>query len=120
MLLVPCETGRRRRPSAGLLGGLWEFPEWEHATDPTRATALDEVDHVFSHFRATYRPFVTETLGVEVAAGLPPSALGPEGADPEEPRWLTLSEIEALPLPVAQRKIAVQVAEWLRAQRGRE
>ena len=110
----------RRRPSAGLLGGLWEFPEWEHETDPPRATPLDEVDHVFSHFRATYRPFVIETVGVEGAAGLPASALGPEGAGPEEPRWLTLDEIEALPLPVAQRKIAVQVADRLRAQRGSE
>jgi A/G-specific adenine glycosylase len=90
----------RRRPADGLLGGLWEFPEWEHDHDPPRAQALPEVEHVFSHFRATYRPFA-----VLIA--------GSEGPSTPSSTWVAIEDVGELALPVAQRKIAGHVGEWL-------
>jgi A/G-specific adenine glycosylase len=100
----------RRRPTDGLLGGLWEFPEWESGGVPPDLTPLEPVAHVFSHFRATYRPHLIEAT---VEALPPRSALGAEGAEPLEPRWIGVGELDALALPVAQRKIADQVREHL-------
>ncbi|HKK94428.1 MAG TPA: A/G-specific adenine glycosylase [Longimicrobiales bacterium] len=120
----------RRRPTDGLLGGMWEFPEWEHDHDPPRADALPEVGHVFSHFRATYRPFVMEVVpepstdrAADIAEDIPvrpplgSPLLGPDGAEPDEPRWIHSAEFGDLALPVAQRKIAGFVRDWL-AGRG--
>jgi A/G-specific adenine glycosylase len=95
----------RRRPTNGLLGGLWEFPEWEHDRAPPRADALGEVEHVFSHFRATYRPFALTITGSE--SPTPPSST-----------WVAIEDVDELALPVAQRKIAGQVEAWLAGRRG--
>jgi len=135
VVVVACVRGpdgwrvaMRRRPTDGLLGGMWEFPEWDHDRDPPRADALPEVAHTFSHFRATYRPFAMEAAG-EVASGTgdaaerpapspPRSRLGPEGAEPGEPRWIHPREFDDLALPVAQQKIAESVRRWLAARAG--
>jgi len=103
------QVAMRKRPTDGLLGGMWEFPEWEGTGDSAshhaEADPLPEVEHVFSHFRATYRPFVTE---VPDSADIPV-----EHSEQQERRWLFLPEIDQLPLPVAQQKIAVSLRGWL-------
>ena len=94
---------------------------------------LRPVKHAFSHLKALYRPLLTTLVGPDPIgseehpadpdhAALDPTegAVGPtEGSvDPDEglstngpaavgdsPRWVGPIEVEALPLPVAQRKI---------------
>jgi A/G-specific adenine glycosylase len=46
-----------RRPSKGLWGGLWVFPE-KRILDLRKATPLPVVDHAFTHFRLRARPLV--------------------------------------------------------------
>lgn len=103
-----------RRPSEGLLGGLWEFPQCEvgevEATREVQAAeaasavdlnswglecgtvlgALDDVFHVFTHLRATYRSSVVLASG---------------GRESDGARWLSLRDLTAHVLPVAQRRI---------------
>jgi A/G-specific adenine glycosylase len=45
-----------RRPSKGVWGGLWSFPEREDA----RGRELPTIDHGFTHFRLRIRPFLLE------------------------------------------------------------
>ena len=92
-----------QRPPTGLLAGLWEFPATQNdatafAAELTGFTlepiSLKTVTHTFSHFRAHYRvhyarlPDVSET----------PRDLAF--------RWLHASDLDALALPAAQRRIA--------------
>lgn len=119
-----------RRPREGLLGGMWEFPAVEvahgvepeapvagpagrrartvadgaagaagaHAARPMRVAEtaagtvveLPAVTHRFSHFTAVYRPRRVEVAAERGEAG----------------RWVTLSELAELALPVAQQRIA--------------
>ncbi len=107
----------RRRPFDGLLGGLWEFPEWEHDADPPLAVTLPEVEHAFSHFRATYRPFLVVARGAAEGCGAA-ELHGTGEVSTGEPRWLPARQIDALALPVAQRRIAESVLDWLGRQSG--
>jgi hypothetical protein len=61
---------------------------------------LEEVPHAFSHLRIRYCPVVL-TLGASREGE------GPEG------RWATWKEMDELPFPVAQRKIAGAVRDAL-------
>jgi A/G-specific adenine glycosylase len=125
-----------RRPQEGLLGGMWEFPaaeieagedleqdSLEHAlaqgwravaegmgvTLPTRSAhrcVLPEVRHAFTHLKAVYRPM----LAMEVQDTAGSVATGPEfrGRRAEqERRWIAPDQIDALPLPAAQRRMLV-------------
>jgi A/G-specific adenine glycosylase len=129
----------RRRPEAGLLGGMWEFPA--RPFDPTEGETpgaaaagllgslglhgapgegpdegpacrpLAAVDHAFSHFRVTYHPF----LHVAPAPGHDPA---PEPAGKGGgARWVTAEELGSLPLPVAQRRI-LRLARGFIERRG--
>lgn len=123
------EEGRalmERRPSGGLLGGMWSFPETALAdgervedvavraaaslglgVDPSEARPLPPVRHRFSHFAATYHPML-----------LPASALHDEDRRRRGPgsRWRPLAD-PGVALPVAQRKIARHaLAEWHRGR----
>jgi A/G-specific adenine glycosylase len=125
-----------RRPREGPLGGMWEFPAAEieagealeqdslaHAltqgwrsvaegmgvTLPTRGAyrcVLPEVRHAFTHLKAVYRPMlameVQDTAG-SVATG---PELGSRRAE-QERRWVAPDQIDALPLPAAQRRMLV-------------
>lgn len=98
-----------RRPEAGLLGGLWEFPGEELRGGETpgiaatraatrrgvrvrsRGRALAPVPHAFSHLKAVYRPVLYRLQR-------------PQGA--AQGRWVRLERLSTLALPVAQRRIA--------------
>ena len=100
-----------RRPTEGLLGGMWEFPavDREDGADPDAgrsrfaeptagaAANLPSVTHRFSHFTAVYRP-----RRVEVAVE----------RRREAGRWVTPTELAELPLPVAQQRIARRAGLW--------
>lgn len=99
-----------RRPEEGLLGGLWEFPgvEMDGGEAPERAAvraarsegvrpggktvALEPVKHAYSHFRGTYHPFLFRVAEAD--------------EETEARRWVSAADLEALPLPRAQRRIA--------------
>jgi len=103
----------RRRPSRGLLAGLWEVPgvRMEPGDDPGEvaaklfadpaATPLPEVRHAFTHLHVTYAPYL-----VRRSAG---------SAPPAGTRWFTPAEIRGLPLPVAQQSIVESALAALEA-----
>ena len=115
LVILRTEEGRVmlvQRPSGGLLGDMWAFPEQElaeplncetasrdraiefaislGATVVGRASALAEVHHRFTHMRARYRPWVVPV--VELPGG-------------EGNIWVTPGEPIGLPIPVAQQKV---------------
>ncbi len=72
--------------------------------EQVRGTELQAVDHVFTHFRATYRAFVFA---------------------PEEPiledapvtgRWIHVDGLDTVALPVAQRKIWTGARQFLQRE----
>ncbi len=106
-----------RRPEKGLLGGLWSFPNGtmeegdEDLSACVRRTVRREFDvavsvgdklatvaHAFTHFSMTLTAFHARIL-----AGSPQAA---DAADAADWRWTTLEDIEELPCPVPDRKIA--------------
>jgi len=74
-----------RRPSAGIWGGLWCFPELS-GKRPRGAKALEPIEHGFTHFRLRILPLLLENPTRTAVSG----------------RWLALEEAEraALPAPV--------------------
>jgi A/G-specific adenine glycosylase len=99
-----------RRPDGGLLGGLWEFPgvQVEGDADPDalaasvgkalgieigEAATLGTVHHTFTHLRARY---------LAVRAGW---TAGEPAGEWAELRWVRPPGLDALALPVAQRKV---------------
>jgi A/G-specific adenine glycosylase len=108
----------RRRPEAGLLGGMLEvpssewLPDWIGADDALGAAPVKagwwpvpgSVTHTFTHFKLelmVYRAIVP----VEAALTF--------WADPERCRWLKRSEIDRSALPSVMRKV---IAHALKAQ----
>ncbi|MFO7172476.1 MAG: A/G-specific adenine glycosylase [Bacillota bacterium] len=107
-----------RRPRAGLLGGLWEFPSVPFAGGAAPEAALAEglrqrlgvavavgglltrVEHVFSHRRWDLLAF---------RCTLAPGSPRPE--DREDLRWLSPRELGAVPLPAAFQKVAAALIE---------
>ena len=120
-----------RRPSEGLLGGLWEFPSLELRDvdlmgacrevaescgveirgGEARWSVLPRVRHLFSHLDAVYRPvLVSGVSGVRV--GDMPRAPSLEGPTADRRRrWVRPDEVSSLPLSVAQRKILALALE---------
>jgi len=101
----------QQRPSVGHLGGMWELPggKVEQGEDPARAVAREiseetgmrvsvrtrvkDVRHAYSHFRILLSVYHCEL----VQPGAPPL-----GAQPH--RWVTWQELQAYPLPGANKK----------------
>jgi A/G-specific adenine glycosylase len=104
----------QRRPSHGLLGGLWEFPggkiepgerpvqaasrEFEEETGLPAPPLVDRgvVDHAYSHFTVTLHVFAGALSGARPALS---------GAR----RWVTPGGLSRLPLPKATEKVAALV-----------
>ena len=100
----------RRRAATGLLAGMWEFPstalDAAADADDTAQTlavslgggvartsrALDAVEHVFSHRRETYHPFVVALEAADESAAAPCA-------------WVERGSLRAQPMPRAQRRI---------------
>lgn len=96
----------RQRPTDGLLGGMWEFPATEVAEASDESgdmPALEPVRHVFSHFRAEYRPCLSIIAAADAAV---------------EGHWIDEADIDGLALPVAQQKIAALLRDRMRATLG--
>lgn len=133
----------RKRPHSGLLAGMWEFPGVEavrraassvtsaspsrDVASPSGSSAEDQarrlvmelarelglagdgepaalapVPHAFSHLRVLYWPFLVRVPGMpRVSAG----------------RWVLGAELETLPLPVAQEKMARTARARVRKER---
>jgi A/G-specific adenine glycosylase len=126
-----------RRPDDGMLGGLWEFPGVrlgegspggarsetaaaevaaslvEGGREPVANGAIDAVEHLYSHLRATYHPRIFSTsprsFGGRGGAG---DAVSVEIEGRRRPaRWVTPAGLDDAPLPRAQRRIAAKLAD---------
>jgi A/G-specific adenine glycosylase len=104
-----------RRPSGGLLGGMWAFPEREIAEPDLAAGAVRDLaaargmnvvseptplatcTHRFTHLHATYVPWA-----VEVERG---SVVGSAAGAPEGASWIPAALPTSVALPVAQRRV---------------
>jgi len=75
-----------RRPSAGIWGGLWCFPEGNGAR-PARAKALPAIEHGFTHFKLRIEPLLILGRSVKPASNQ---------------RWVSLVDATggAVPAPV--------------------
>ena len=73
--------------------------------EPPEVVRLGEVQHLFSHLKATYVPYLAAGVGGE----------GPDpGAGSGDARWVPLKDLEGVPLSVAQQRIGegVRRAVW--------
>ena len=100
-----------RRPSDGLLGGLWEFPggKIERGEDPASAclreikeevnlhvaidSHLTQVKHAYTHFKVIIEVYRCRYLSGKVKL-----------RGPEDYRWVTLDELPRFPFPKANLK----------------
>jgi len=131
----------RKRPAEGLLAGMWEFPcldlrgESEMVTLDGRGglkippagseasllglaeklgflslgapTPLTMVPHGFTHLKVRYWPHIIEVRGGKEI---------PSGEEVGSGGWVTPGKMEELPLPVAQKKIALMAIDTLMAR----
>lgn len=100
-----------RRPSKGLLGGMWEFPNGRVEGDPagTLAQALEAgyrlkvrekealvvVQHAYTHFKVTVHAFRCELLEMSAAPNL---------------KWVSIEELAEYPMGKVDRRIAEAMA----------
>jgi A/G-specific adenine glycosylase len=96
-----------KRPSKGLLGGMWEFPNGRVNGEPAedlesvleagyglkvqRNEALGTLQHAYTHFRVTVHAFRCELLSM---------------SENESLKWVRLEELEDYPMGKVDRQIA--------------
>jgi A/G-specific adenine glycosylase len=101
-----------KRPSKGLLGGMWEFPNGRVDGEPAeelestleagyrlkvqRNEALGTVQHAYTHFRVTVHAFRCELLSI---------------SENESLKWVELEELEDYPMGKVDRQIARMLHE---------
>jgi len=101
-----------KRPSEGLLGGMWEFPNGEVTGDPLRGLpnairagyglkvrvgeAVTIVQHAYSHFRVTVHAYRCELI---------------ETSKKENLKWVKISELDDLPMGKIDRQIARKLSD---------
>ena len=89
-LVQRCE-GRvlvERRPSPGIWGGLWCFPEGKKRAGDR---PLSAIEHGFTHFRLRIRPVIRELGEMKTGRGR---------------RWMTLAQLERAAVPAPVRTLA--------------
>jgi len=107
---TPAPVLLARRPSGGLLGGLWEFPNGRVGGDPAdgladvleagyglkvrRKDVLGIVQHAYTHFRVTVHVYRCELISM-----------------PEDPdlRWVSTAELAGYPMGKIDRQIAQRI-----------
>jgi len=107
-----------KRPSTGLLGGMWEFPGGKQEAGESLAEALQReireelaagirvnepygvYRHAYTHFRITLHAFFCEIVDGE-----------PRALEAQEIRWLTVSELVDYPMGKVDRQIALRLME---------
>jgi A/G-specific adenine glycosylase len=96
-----------KRPSTGLLGGMWEFPNGRVNGDPARelfnalktgyrldvqkTEALCIIQHAYTHFKVTVHAFHCESISIPKDKNL---------------KWVRLGELENYPMGKIDRQIA--------------
>lgn len=96
-----------KRPSKGLLGGMWEFPNGRVNGEPAEGLmpaldagyglkvqggdALVTVQHAYTHFRVTVHAFRCELVALPEDEGL---------------KWIRVDELESYPMGKVDRQIA--------------
>jgi A/G-specific adenine glycosylase len=79
-----------RRPSSGIWGGLWCFPQKANAALPVRfAKRLAPIDHGFTHFRLRIQPLLCEADCAQTPGGL----------------WIDLEDASSAALPAPVKKL---------------
>ena len=111
-----------KRPSKGLLGGMWEFPNGQVGGNPARGlskalktgyridvrvgealTPLGIIQHAYTHFRVTMHIFtakITESKNLRNPRNLRMN---------ENLKWVKISELENYPMGKIDRQIARKI-----------
>ena len=85
-----------RRPSSGIWGGLWCFPEVTGRA-PVGAKRLSPIEHGFTHFRLRIRPLLVNRALTSISG-----------------RWMSLREAQAAALPAPVRTLLGRLGEGVR------
>ncbi len=108
-----------KRPSPGIWGGLWSFPEIDDLADVARTCAarfgleaeavdaMDPIEHGFTHFSLTITPLVCRVKEPEPMARQPGRV------------WVTPHEAEDYAIPVPVRKLIARLRRSSKARGGK-
>ena len=98
-----------KRPSPGIWGGLWSFPETDDVANVARTCfarfgfeaeavdAMDSIEHGFTHFSLTISPLLCRVRQPDPMAGQPGRV------------WVTPNEAERYAIPVPVRKLIARL-----------